>query len=201
MAFDITQFLAQGLTNGGARPSKFEIQLTLPTALTGIDANAVKKLTFTCKAASIPSFKVGVVEIPYFGRKIKSAGDRTWDDWRITVMLDEDYTTRALFESWNNSINRLESNVMKTGFDLEAYKALWTVTHFSKDGGPIIVYNVVNGWPAIVGPIALDWDGTNRISQFEVDIAFDNFIPAPDGENPWSGSTSTTYAGEIDTVG
>jgi len=201
MAFDITQFLARGQVYGGARPSKFDIQLTLPTALTGIDTNAVDKLQFSCKAASIPSYQVGSVLIPYFGRKIKSAGDRVWDDWRITVMLDEDYTTRALFEAWNNSINRIESNVMQTSFDGEAYKALWTVTHYSKDGSPIRVYNIINGWPKALGPIILDWDGTDRISQFEVDVAFDNFAPAPDGENPWPNSTSTSYAGTIDTVG
>jgi len=201
MAFDITQFLARGLIYGGARPSKFDIQLTLPTALTGIDTNAVQKLQFSCKAASIPSFQIGQVLIPYFGRKIKSAGDRVWDDWRITVMLDEDYTTRALFESWNNAINRLESNVMQTSLDGEAYKALWTITHYSKDGSPIRVYNIINGWPKAIGPLTLDWDGTDRISQFEVDVSFDNFIPAADGENPWPNSTSTSYAGKIDSVG
>jgi hypothetical protein len=197
MAFDINQFIAQGLIYGGARTSKFDVQLTLPTNLSGIDNNAVKKLNFTCKAAAIPSFRVGTVQIPYFGRKIKSAGDRVWDDWRITIMLDEDYTTRALFESWSNSINKLESNVMQTNFDGELYKALWTVTHYSKDGTPIRVYNIVNGWPANVGAMVLDWDGTDRISQFDVDVAFDNFIPASGGETPWVNSTTTTYAGSI----
>jgi len=200
MPFNLNKFLANGLVWGGARPSKFDVQLTLPPELSGIDTNFAgtntSKFTFSCKAASIPSFQVGVVPIPYFGRKIKSAGDRTWDDWRITVMLDEDYVTRAAFEAWNNGINNIESNVMTTSLDGEAYKADWTVTHYSKDGNPIAVYTVHNGWPRALGPITLDWDGTDRISQFEVDVAFDNFYPTGSGVT-FAGTTSTDYTPDL----
>jgi len=140
---------------------------------------------------------VGVVQIPYFGRKIKSAGDRVWDDWHITVMMDEDYTTRALFESWSNSINRLESNVMQASLDGEAYKAQWTITHYSKDGSPIRKYDIINGWPSTVGPIVLDWDGTDRIAQFDVSVPMDNFAPSSDGENMWTNSSTITYGGLV----
>jgi hypothetical protein len=201
MAFDLNQFIQQGLIFGGARVDKFDIQLTLPTPLAGIDPGATNKLTFTCKAASIPAFHLGEVGIPYFGRKIKSAGDRVWDNWRITVMLDEDYMTRAMFEAWNNAINRVESNVMQANFDGELYKTNWNVTHYSKDGGPIRQYQIINGWPKTIGQIALSWEGTDRIAEFEVEVPFDNFAPADGGENPWKNSTSTSYLGQIDSVG
>ena len=199
MPFDLNNFIQQGLIYGGARPSKFDIQATLPAVAiqAGIDPTSMQKLQMTCKAASIPSFNLGEVLIPYFGRKIKSAGDRNWDDWRITVMLDEDYNTRAMFEAWNNAINRLESNVMQADFDIEAYKSNWTISHYGKDGSTIRQYTLIGAWPRTVGPLQLDWDQQDRISEFEVSVAFDNMEPALEGAK----GNSTSYLGVIDIVG
>lgn len=199
MPFDLNQFLKQGLIYGGARPSKFDVQATLPaTAIaSAIDVTSMKKLNFTCKAASIPAFNVGQVSIPYFGRKIFSAGDRTWEPWRITVMLDEDYNTRAMFEAWNNAINRLESNVMQGNMDIEAYKSTWTITHYGKDGLAIRQYNLIGAWPRTVGPITLDWENTDRISEFEVMVPFDNLEPILEGAK----GNSTSYADTVDLIG
>jgi hypothetical protein len=141
---------------------------------------------------------LGEVPLPYFGRTLKSAGDRTWQNWRISVMLDEDYTVRAGFEAWNNAINRIESNVMQANFDGEAYKTTWIVTHYSKDDSPIRQYQLIGAWPKSIGPIVLDWDGVNRINSFDVEVPFDNLTPTADGENPWVNSTSTNYFDTVD---
>ena len=181
MSFDLNQFIQNGLIYGGARPSKFDVEMVVPTLLGGQTA-AAQKLQFTCKAASIPAFTIGEVLIPYFGRKIKSAGDRTWTDWEITVMLDEDYLTRNLFEAWSNMINSLESNQMdgdggNTVLPGESYKTSWQVNHYAKDETLIAAYTFIGCWPRVVGPIALDWDGTDRISQFNVTLAYDYLEP------------------------
>jgi hypothetical protein len=203
MGFDLAQFLAEGLIYGGARPSKFDIQATLPAALAGaIDPSSTAKLQFTCKAASIPAFALGVAEIPYFGRKIKSSGDRVWDDWRIQVMLDEDYNTRAMFEAWNNSINALVSNDMLAsedstspsntlaGFTEENYKSNWTISHYGKDTSIIRQYTLIGAWPRVIGEMTLDWDNTNRIMEFPVTVSFDTMVPALEGAK----GNATTYA-------
>jgi hypothetical protein len=198
MTFDINQFLQLGLTYGGARPSKFDVQLTLPTAI-NFDNTFSRKLNFTCKAASIPAFQVGEIMIPYFGRKVKTAGDRVWNDWRITVMLDEDYITRIGFETWNNAINNIQTNVMQQNLDGsvgttgEGYKCAWTVTQYSKDGTSIAQYTIENGWPKTIGQMVLDWNGTDRISEFEVEVAFDNFYPSTITGAKFSGLTGTNY--------
>jgi hypothetical protein len=203
MGFDLASFLAEGLIYGGARPSKFDIQATLPAALAGaIDPSSTSKLQFTCKAASIPAFALGVAEIPYFGRKIKSSGDRVWDDWRIQVMLDEDYNTRAMFESWNNSINALVSNDMLAsedstspsntlaGFTEENYKSNWTISHYGKDTTTIRQYTLIGAWPRVIGEMTLDWDNTNRIMEFPVTVSFDTMVPSLEGAK----GNATTYA-------
>ena len=142
MPFDINQYLQRGLVYGGARTSKFDVNLTIPTNVLSSDSATIDpasqdKLTFTCVAASIPSFQIGEVQLPYFGRKIKSAGDRVWSNWRISVQIDEDYATRAMFEAWNNALNRIESNVLQGNLANESYKASWFITRYGRDNSII----------------------------------------------------------------
>lgn len=193
MPFDLNTFMNRGLQYGGARPSKFDVILTLPPGLHSMAqfTDAQQKLTFTCKSASIPASTLGEVSLPYFGRKIKSAGDRTWEDWRISVMLDEDYLTRQMFEYWSNAINKFEHNTMDSILDGEGYKAAWDINHYGKDGSYISRYTLNGAWPRMVGPIALDWEGTDRISQFDVTVAFDWMNPITSASSVGSSPTST----------
>lgn len=204
MPFDLNDFLANGLIYGGARSSKFDIQVTIPPALSGMINNTFpQKLNFTCKAASIPAFRIGTVEIPYFGRKIKSAGDRVWENWAIDIMMDEDYTTRAAFEAWNNAINTLESNMLiandtgtTTGLpnsnETEGYKSNWIITHYAKDTDIIRQYTLIGGWPPEIGPVRLSWEDENRISTFQVAVAYDWLLPVVEtgvggqGDSPYA---------------
>ena len=41
------------------------------------------------RATAIPTSSIGFSEVPYFGRTIKVAGQRRYDDWLITVINDE----------------------------------------------------------------------------------------------------------------
>lgn len=196
-SFDLNDFITA--TAGGlARPSKFNITLTVTSAMGSVNIGSSTNVTFLAKASSIPAFTLGEVPVGYFGRKIKLAGDRTWEDWHLTVMLDEAYTTRALFETWSNGINRIESNVMDSNFDNSGYKTTWLIDHYGMDGSIIREYQIIGGWPRTVGPVTMDWDGTDRISQFDVTVAFDNFFPTSGGE---LGASGSTYFNNVDTAG
>jgi len=95
-------FLAN-FQGGGFRPNRYQVILTFPAGVPNA-LNAATKFGFTCKAAAIPSSQMGVAEIPYMGRQIKVPGDKTWDDWNVTVMLDTDFATRDVFETWHDLI-------------------------------------------------------------------------------------------------
>ena len=47
------------------------------------------------------------IEIPFRGRTLKVAGDRTFDTWNITIINDENFRLRTKFEQWMNGINKL----------------------------------------------------------------------------------------------
>jgi hypothetical protein len=186
MAFSISQFKNLGLIRGGARPSLFEVELTFPT---GISTSAPQNGSFLIKAAQIPASTVDSVDVGYFGRKIKVAGDRTFNDWTVTVMNDEDFALRDTFEAWSNKINALEGNVQSpvgegSLITTGVYKCDLIVKQYAKaqDLNAKLVsrsYKFIGAFPTSVDAIALNWDTTNQIEEFDVTFAYDYWIPGP----------------------
>ena len=108
MAFSVNEFRSQ-MTGDGARPNLFEVSMPFPSFAS--PANAQTKLTFMCKTAQLPGSTVGVVPVQYFGRELKFVGNRTFADWTISVINDEDFIVRNAFERWMNGINSHNFNV------------------------------------------------------------------------------------------
>ena len=98
------------LIGGGARPNLFEVELGFPTFATGNDTTISELSRFMIKAANLPASNVGVIEVPFRGRNLKIAGDRTFDVWTITIINDVDFKLRTTFEKWMNAINKHDDN-------------------------------------------------------------------------------------------
>ena len=163
MAFNVNEIRSQ-LTLGGARQSLFQVTIQNP-------ANGVAdiKVPFLVKAAQIPSSVLGTIEVPYFGRKIRLAGDRTFDAWTVTVINDEDFLIRNAMEQWQNQIQSLQGNLRKFGgASPSLYKAQAQVTQFSKTGVPIRTYTFNGIYPSDISAIDLAWDSTDAIEEFTV---------------------------------
>lgn len=168
MAFNVAQFRSQ-LVYGGARPTLFDLSLTFPTWV----GNGTQKLSFMASAASIPPSQVGVIPVGYFGRQIKVPGDRDFPNWTITVINDEDFTLRDMFEVWSSGINEHVANLR----DEEAYLAPGystdiIVTQYDKIGDSRKEYDMVGAFPANVQAIDLNWDTRNSIETFQVEFAY-----------------------------
>lgn len=176
MAFNVNEFIARGLEYGGARPSLFEVRLYAPGAV-NLDQDSVQKFSFMCQAASLPAASVSSIDVPYFGRRIKVAGERTFDNWGISVMNDEDFKVRALFEKWSNALNSLESNLRGAGLDSENYKADLDVIQYAKDGEIIRAYTVIGAFPTDVAAIENNWGSTGAVQTFNVSLAYDYWLP------------------------
>lgn len=199
MSFNINDFKSRGLVFGGARPSLFLVRLLTPPGI-GVETTlASQKLSFVCRAAELPEMTISQIEVPYFGRKIKIAGERTFADWAITVMNDEDFLVRAMFEGWSNAINTIITNIRLEGVVTEQYKADIEVIQFAKDGAPIRSYVLVGAFPTQIGAIALDWDSANAVETFSVNFAYDYWVPS-DITNPSIGRTND-YTGLVASPG
>ena len=166
MAFDINEMKSQ-LVYGGARQNLFQVQIQNPA-----NATAFLKTPFMVEGAQIPSSDLGMIPVYYFGRIMKLAGDRTFPDWSVTVINDEDFLIRNAMEEWSNRINRLQRNVR----EINNYKSSATVTQFAKDGTAIRTYRFEGIFPQNISAIDLDWNTTDQIEKFQVTFAYDYWI-------------------------
>lgn len=190
MPFNISSFKANGLVYGGARPSQFQVYLNVPAGI-GIDNVSVQKFSFVCSAASLPADVLGSIKVNYFGRPIKVSGDRDFEDWEVSILNDEDFSVRALFETWSNAINRLVANVRDPSLNEERYKTDLEVRQYGKDGTIIRSYTIVGAWPSNLGAIGLDWNSTNQVETFPVTFAYDYWIPLIETSDKKAGGVNT----------
>lgn len=181
MTFNIAQFKNRGLTRGGARPSLFHVELTTPPTVG--TTTALQKFAFTCRASSIPESVVEAIPVPYFGRQIKLAGDRQFADWSVTVLNDEDYLVRDMFEDWSNQMNTHAGNkLLLPNQEYKSRDAL--VTHYGKNGERLKKYKFIGIFPISIGQMGLDWEATNQIQTFDVQFAYDYWVPYTGDDQP-----------------
>ena len=171
MAFNVAEFRSQ-MTGDGARPNLFSVSLTFPNNIANAGV-AGQKVTFMAKAAQLPGSTIGTVPIYYFGREMKFAGNRTFADWTLQIINDEDFTIRNSLESWMNAINSHSGNVRNaaaggpSGYTVDA-----TVTQYGKTGEALKTYKFVGLFPLDIGAIDLDWGSNDSIEEYPVTFAY-----------------------------
>jgi hypothetical protein len=171
MAFNVAEFRAN-MIGDGARPNLFQVSLTFPTVASNSVA-AGQKTTFMAKAAQLPGSTVGTVPMFYFGRELKFAGNRTFTDWTLQIINDEDFTVRNSIESWMNAINSHAGNVRNAAAANPAgYTVDATVTQYGKTGEPLKTYKFVGLYPLDLAPIDLDWGSNDTIEEYAVTFAY-----------------------------
>jgi hypothetical protein len=157
------------LTGGGARPNLFRVTLAWPGA-SGFDQ---EKASFLIKGATLPASVIGTVEVPFRGRKLKIAGDRTFETWTITVINDNNMVIRTAFENWMNLINAHSANVSAyVGNQSLGYMAQMQVQQLDRSENVLKEYTFVDAYPINVSAIELSYDTTDAIEEFTVELNY-----------------------------
>ena len=172
------------LTGGGARANLFEVVLTFPDIVQPA-TDVLDKSRFLVKGARLPASNIAQIEVPFRGRALKIAGDRTFDSWTVTVINDTDFAIRSAFENWMNAINRLSDN---TGLVNPAdYQADCYVYQLDRDGQALRSYRFFDTFPTQVGPIELSYDAQG-IQEFTVELQV-QYLEDIKGTSPVAGGT------------
>lgn len=177
VGFDATAFRSK-LQFGGARPNLYEVVVSMP----GEAGSASEEFTFMCRSASMPGMTVGTVRVPYFGRFIKFAGDRMFEDWSVRVINDEDFLVRNAFEAWQNRLAMIDQGTpaIENAVAVGGHEALYvdiTITQLAKDGlTPLKRYHLKKAHPMMIGAIELAYDANDVIEEFDVVFAYDYFV-------------------------
>ena len=161
----ITDFKSK-LTGGGARANLFEVVLQFPDTAQP-DSVVLEKSRFLVKGANMPASNIAQIEVPFRGRVLKIAGDRTFDSWTVTVLNDTDFAIRSAMERWMNTINRVSDNtglVNPADYQADAY-----VYQLDRDGSVLRSYRFYDVFPTQVAPIELSYDAQG-IQEFTVEL-------------------------------
>ena len=171
MAFNVAEFRAN-MVGDGARPNLFQVTLAFPT-IAANGAAAGQKTTFMAKSAQLPGSTVNQLPLYYFGRELKFSGNRTFTDWTLQIINDEDFLIRNALESWMNALNSHASNVRNSGaVNPSSYSVDAEVTQFGKAGNVLKKYKFVGMFPVDIAPIDLDWQTNDTIEEYSTTFAF-----------------------------
>ena len=191
------------LQGGGARPNLFEVSIpNLPDAAKNSNPAATwgseeqEDFTIMCKGAQLPASTIASIDVPFRGRILKVAGDRTIENWTVTVINDENFNIRNAMEAWMNAIARLSNNtgaVNPDSYMTDAYVYQLgrgyssgrnsTTNSTTADGEkvtPLKSYKFIDIFPVSVSSIDLSYDSSDTIEEFTVDFAVQSFETLPD---------------------
>tara|TARA_B100000925_G_scaffold216181_1_gene165342 strand:- start:60 stop:734 length:675 start_codon:yes stop_codon:yes gene_type:complete len=177
------------LVGGGARPNLFEVMLTFPQGVNGpIDEKELDlKTRFMVKAANLPASNITPIDIPFRGRNLKIAGDRTFDVWTVTVINDTDFAIRNAMERWMNGMNNLQNATGETNptdYQTDAYvmqlgrggkpdntgAGKLQGPNFGDDVPVLKQYKFHGIFPTNISAIELSYDQPDTIEEFTVDL-------------------------------
>lgn len=148
------------LKGGGARANLFKVTLNYPAFVVG----DVELTSFMVKNAAIPASTQGEVPVPFRGRTLYVAGDRTFDTWDTTIYNDTDYNVRNSLESWMNGINAHTEN---TGFSAPVdYQVDLLVDQLDRDENVLKRYVFRGAFPTALSAIDLAYDANDAVQEF-----------------------------------
>jgi hypothetical protein len=187
----------------GSRPNLFEIEFHWPSALSqSAPSSILDQSLYLCKAAAIPAFTIGVIEVPYRGgRRIKVPGDRSFGDWTATFISDDVHALRGAFKAWLDYIelNDFNDEALRPsggeGFD---YLADLTVKHLKQNSDISRYYKLFDCFPTDVSAIDLSFDSTDTLSEFTVTFQYHTMTASsastPDSETQVDSASAVSLA-------
>ncbi len=149
------------------RLNRFEVQINRMNG---------QKMKFHVKSAGLPGSTIASIPVPYMGRQIKIPGDRTYEDWNVSVMLDNTAQLRDDLYNWHETINATIANVGPSA--VNSVKSDGLITTFKTDGSPGIKYKVIGIFPTNVGVVEYSKDSNDTIAECQVTFAIDWFEKA-----------------------
>ena len=160
------------LLGGGARANQFRVTITPPLGIViGLD---VRRTSFLVRGANLPALSLGEIAVPFRGRSIYIAGDRTFDEvWTTTFLNDTDFMIRTAMERWSNGINDLADATGVT--NPRDYQTDLEVQQLDRDDTQLKSYIFKNAWPTSVTGIALTSEAAGEIETFDVTWRYQHF--------------------------
>ena len=172
--------------NGGSKANLFRILIEPDGLIPDVD---LADTSILCKSGAIPAFTLGVIEVPFRGRRIKIPGDRTYADWTATFINDDNQDIRKSFDNWLNTIVNVDGEeALRDGTD--SYRCTITVSQLKPDGSVARKYKLFDAFPTDVSAIDLSYDTTDAIQEFTVTFQYHYLDVGVGDAEPLAGTAS-----------
>ena len=150
------------LRGGGARANQFRVVMPFPgfASLGGETEN----MSFLCSSSSLPGMTVTETPIPFRGRTLYVAGDRTFETWTNTILNDTDFKIRNAYERWLNGINNMSDNeglVNPADYQVDAF-----IDQLDRNGNVLKSYTFRGMFPTSIDDITLSYGTNNEVESF-----------------------------------
>ena len=157
----------QALQGGGARANQFSVSMS-GSGAAGLTGN----FHFLCRSAQIPALTIGEVAVPYRGRVIYLAGDRTYDAWTVTIMNDRNYSVRSFLENWMDDMSDIGGTTRVNTLSASEYYGNATVSQLDRNNSAIRSYKLEGVWPTTIDAIDLSYDANDAVEEFGATFRF-----------------------------
>ena len=176
MTASVNSFLAN-FTGSGARPNRYEVIIGFPNFLGLTDTSIQQKISFTCHSTSLPASELGTATVPYKGREIKVPGDRTFQDWECSILIDSDFVGRDVFEKWSAGMLGNTTNLTKSNNEINTLQIFGQaqVNLLDRHDNVIKRYQITGMFPTNIGSIALSYSNNNTVMEQPVTFAINSY--------------------------
>ena len=159
------------LRGGGARANQFKVTLPFPgyAAVGGETSD----MAFLCTATNTPASTVAEVAVPFRGRSLYVAGDRTFETWTTTILNDTDFKIYRAVERWLNGINNMSDNegiANPADYQVDAF-----VDHLDRNGTTLKSWTFRGLFPTALPGIALNYGTNDAVETFDVTWRYQYF--------------------------
>ena len=151
---------------GGVRPNLFQCSITAPVF-------GQMNLQFLGKATHVPASVIAKLEVPFRGRNLQIPGDRTFNDWSVTILNDPDWQNRTALEEWMNQISNHSQNT--STLPQASLYGMGIVSQLGRSGQVIRTYRLQDIMPTEVAQIDLTMDSGGAPEEFAVTFAVNNW--------------------------
>lgn len=174
--FNVDQFKA-AMVGGGARANQFFVALNFP-GYVAQGAAATAQAAFLVNATTLPGSVVAPTIVPYRGREVKFAGERTFQPWTVTVLNDVSFNVRNSLEKWMEGMNGLVNNSGRT--NPRDYQVNISVTQLDRNNNPLKIYNLASAFPVDLSDISLNFGDDNTIETYTCTFAYQHYTTSLD---------------------
>lgn len=136
----------------------------------GGDGSAIipSGLEIRAKGAQLPTSDIGVMEIPYKGRKIKIPAERSFAEWTVTIMETAEMGVRKSLEKWM-SVMDAEDQVKRNTASLCNIEV---VLLKPDNESPSITYELFGAFPSSIASVDLSFDEQTAPLEYSVTFQY-----------------------------